>query len=155
MLRVGVLSQEQARGIVAHLNDEEFLSPWGLFGIRVDSEKIVINPVDHPCIAGMGLENFRIRKLVFNISIDPDGKGYNVTTGNRRTHPPVGRAYQLLLTPESRQGALQQTWLPVFRRDLVEPPQTLQFFLHIADPCFLRGIIVDTRHFVGVLAEIV
>ena len=56
-----------------------------------------INPIDHPYIAGMRLENLRIRNSVINISIDPDGKGYTVETNNRKTHQPIGQPYQLSL----------------------------------------------------------
>lgn len=46
VLRTGILSEEQQKGIVSHLNTHEFLSPWGVHSLAVTDEGYDPSDVD-------------------------------------------------------------------------------------------------------------
>lgn len=64
---------------------------WGLFGIRVDGEKMTIDPIRDSYIAGMGVENIKIRGCTIKIAINPDGKGYLVDVDGDKIHKMSGQ----------------------------------------------------------------
>lgn len=70
---------------------------WGLFGIEVDGQNLTIDPVEHPYIAGMGVENLRIRGRCIRITVDPDGRKYSVDVDGKVSRRRIGRPYKLKL----------------------------------------------------------
>lgn len=68
---------------------------WGLFGIEVDGQTLTINPVQHPYVAGMGIENLCIRGRCIRITVDPDGRKYSVDVDGKVVRRRIGRPYKL------------------------------------------------------------
>ncbi len=65
---------------------------WGLFGIRADLKKVTINPVEHSYVAGMEVENLRIRGRAIRIAIEPDGRHYSVEADGQVLRNRIGDA---------------------------------------------------------------
>jgi hypothetical protein len=68
---------------------------FGLFGIRIDGEKLTINPIEHTYIAGMKVENLNIRGYKIAITITPDGRHYSVDVDGTITRKTIDRAFEL------------------------------------------------------------
>jgi hypothetical protein len=67
---------------------------FGLFGIKIDSEQLTINPIKHPYIAGMKVENLNIRGHKIGITLTPDARHYTVDLNGKITHKKTGDSFR-------------------------------------------------------------
>jgi hypothetical protein len=70
----------------------------GLFGVRVELDRITVKPVKHEFMRGLGLGNIGIRDVHFSVTVDGDAKFYTVSAGGVEAVVPLGEEFVIPLS---------------------------------------------------------